>query len=560
MAEEQLRTLIEGIRTRLHEELEVQLGAMTDTHKRAVEGAREAAEADAERRWASRIETLQAEWTARLASELASVRAEANGTLAAETARVRAEAQQEVESGRMARQELEQDLAAERQRLEQLLEVERRRAAEAERIPALEAELQGRASELEAQRQRVSTLEAERQSLGDVHAERERMMVEIDRERQTLAAERERSHQETEQARSRLEAERERGAAELAALRHRIAELETEGDRLDRELQRIAADLAAGREQASRELELERQRSAALLTEAQTALTAKAEQVVAFESAPAASSAASALLLDSVRAIDDAGSLTEILAAATRGAAAQAPRAVMFLIHGVELREWPVAGIRSVDSGPLRVSGREAGVIAEALRRLQPATTGGTEGVAAPYFASLAPTALAQAVPLLLGGTPVAVLYADQGTDGSTDDSWQQNVQFLGLHAAARAASLAAVRTAQALRLMAGGEADPQPGTLEDGQDAAHAARRYARLLVSEIKLYNESAVRIGRERRDLLMRLEPEIERARRLYGERVAASVHGRDALFEEELEHTLADGDRSLLGVGRQQQSSY
>ena len=52
------------------------------------------------------------------------------------------------------------------------------------------------------------------------------------------------------------------------------------------------------------------------------------------------------------------------------------------------------------------------------------------------------------------------------------------------------------------------------------------SARRYARLLVSEIKLYNESAVRLGRERRDLLTRLGAEIARAQRLYEERVPPS----------------------------------
>jgi hypothetical protein len=70
--------------------------------------------------------------------------------------------------------------------------------------------------------------------------------------------------------------------------------------------------------------------------------------------------------------------------------------------------------------------------------------------------------------------------------------------------------------------------------------------------------LYNETAVRMGRERRDLLVRLEPEIQRARRLYDERVATSVDGRDTVFQQELAQTLADGDPSLLGAGPQQPS--
>ena len=68
---------------------------------------------------------------------------------------------------------------------------------------------------------------------------------------------------------------------------------------------------------------------------------------------------------------------------------------------------------------------------------------------------------------------------------------------------------------------------------------------------MSEIKLYNESAVRTGREKRDLLNRLAPEIERARRLYEERVSPSIGARATYFQQELIHTLADGDSALMG---------
>jgi hypothetical protein len=77
------------------------------------------------------------------------------------------------------------------------------------------------------------------------------------------------------------------------------------------------------------------------------------------------------------------------------------------------------------------------------------------------------------------------------------------------------------------------------------------SARRYARLLVSEIKLYNEPAVRAGRQQRDLRQRLRNEIDRAQRLYEERVPPAVAARDQFFHQELVQTLADGDPSLLG---------
>ena len=83
----------------------------------------------------------------------------------------------------------------------------------------------------------------------------------------------------------------------------------------------------------------------------------------------------------------------------------------------------------------------------------------------------------------------------------------------------------------------------------DDGGD--EAAKRFAHILVSEITLYNEAAVRAGRQQRDLLQRLNTEIARARRLYEERVPVTVAARHVYFQQELVHTLADGDAALLG---------
>jgi hypothetical protein len=259
-----------------------------------------------------------------------------------------------------------------------------------------------------------------------------------------------------------------------------------------------------------------------------------------------------------VRAIDESSSLTAALAAAVRGAALESPRVALFIVNGAVLQEWPVDGVPPVDSGPIRSEGREAGFLAEVLRRGEAVTIDGTNGASAPTFAGLSPGRRAIAVPFVLGGRPVAVLYADEGSDGQPLDSWLETVQILGRHAAAVVTSLTVVRTAQALRLISGAPADnggptaPESGAAAGGnEDEAQGARRYARLLVSEIKLYNEGAVRVGRERRDLLHRLKDEIARARRLYDERIAATIPARDVYFQQELVQTLADGDQSLLG---------
>ena len=84
-----------------------------------------------------------------------------------------------------------------------------------------------------------------------------------------------------------------------------------------------------------------------------------------------------------------------------------------------------------------------------------------------------------------------------------------------------------------------------------DSPYAEEHARRYARLLIADVRLKNETAVRLGREARDLWRRLQPEIATARESFNERVSPSVLQRDRIFEEELVRTLADGDDSLFG---------
>lgn len=76
-------------------------------------------------------------------------------------------------------------------------------------------------------------------------------------------------------------------------------------------------------------------------------------------------------------------------------------------------------------------------------------------------------------------------------------------------------------------------------------------ARRFARLLVSEIKLYNEQKVREGRTQGDIYERLREDIDRSRQMYDKRVAPPVAARYDYFHQEIVNTLAEGDPSKLG---------
>jgi hypothetical protein len=85
-----------------------------------------------------------------------------------------------------------------------------------------------------------------------------------------------------------------------------------------------------------------------------------------------------------------------------------------------------------------------------------------------------------------------------------------------------------------------------------DGDERKEEARRFAKLLVSEIKLYNEKAVQEGRTRNDLYSRLKEDIDRSRQMYDERIPADVRSSSNFFYEELVRILADGRAEALGI--------
>jgi hypothetical protein len=94
-------------------------------------------------------------------------------------------------------------------------------------------------------------------------------------------------------------------------------------------------------------------------------------------------------------------------------------------------------------------------------------------------------------------------------------------------------------------------------GSAASGQSSEDAkkhdeARRFARLLVSEIKLYNESKVEQGRKNNDLYERLKEDIDRSRQMYDERIADEVRKTSNYFYDELVRVLADGKAEALGL--------
>lgn len=90
------------------------------------------------------------------------------------------------------------------------------------------------------------------------------------------------------------------------------------------------------------------------------------------------------------------------------------------------------------------------------------------------------------------------------------------------------------------------------PIEVSDEEREKHTkARSFARLLVSEIKLYNPDKVSDGRASSDLYDRLREAIDRSREMYNQRVEAPISSRFDYFHYELVNGLAEGDEARLG---------
>ena len=97
------------------------------------------------------------------------------------------------------------------------------------------------------------------------------------------------------------------------------------------------------------------------------------------------------------------------------------------------------------------------------------------------------------------------------------------------------------------------GPAKPEVAQLSEADQKIHRdARRFARLLVSEIELYNKTKVADGRKNKDIYKRLKSDIDRSRHTYEKRFGKTLPRHFDYFHEELVRSLASSDPSLLGT--------
>jgi hypothetical protein len=111
-------------------------------------------------------------------------------------------------------------------------------------------------------------------------------------------------------------------------------------------------------------------------------------------------------------------------------------------------------------------------------------------------------------------------------------------VEVAAAHASAAAAPAAA--------------ADPLAALSAEDADVHRKAQRFARLLVDEIKLYNQAKVAEGRRNKDLYDRLKEDIEKSRGTFQKRYGSTVAASGDYFQNELLRSLAEDDVSIMGA--------
>ncbi|HWG40726.1 MAG TPA: hypothetical protein VN658_09255 [Candidatus Acidoferrales bacterium] len=281
--------------------------------------------------------------------------------------------------------------------------------------------------------------------------------------------------------------------------------------------------------------------------------------------APAPGASPSDLLNSAATAIHESGSQADILRHLLEGDARFAGRVALFVVKGNAIGGWQGIGFEDNDAIKAFSIQTGSGLVGKAVQARNPAA-GPAQEFDAGFVKSLKAPADGQCLvlPLVVKDKVAAIIYADAGIvpGGMLDSS--------GLQALTRFAAiwleLAALRKAggpsaaedipqpQSAATMAATAPVPASSTSGSEEDELHKkARRFAKLLVEEIKLYNQPRVEEGRQHKDLYERLKVDIEKSRSTYDKRYAESAVASADYFTQELIRILADNDGSLMGAG-------
>ena len=280
--------------------------------------------------------------------------------------------------------------------------------------------------------------------------------------------------------------------------------------------------------------------------------------------APAPGASPSDLLNAAAAAIHESGSQADILRHLLEGEARFAGRVALFVVKGTAISGWQGIGFEDNDAIKTLSIQTGSGLAGKAIHARIPAS-GSAQEFDAGFVKSVKAPVDGQCLvlPLVVKDKVAAVIYADSGTvpGGTLDSSGLQALTrfaaiWLELAALRKVGGTSAteeVAHPQPPVAMAASVPASAPAASGSEEDELHKkAKRFAKLLVEEIKLYNQPRVEEGRQHRDLYDRLKVDIEKSRSTYDKRYAESAVASADYFTQELIRILADNDASLMGA--------
>lgn len=300
-------------------------------------------------------------------------------------------------------------------------------------------------------------------------------------------------------------------------------------------------------------------------------------------------SAGSAALQNAVSTIQAGSTQKEILRALLDNTVLCSGRAALFVVKNGSAVGWNGIGFSNNEAIKDATLAVDSGLAARAMQT-RSAESGSASDLDQNFVAKIGTPHDNQAVilPLLLKEKVSALIYADAGQNGGMLDpsaldvlvratsSWLEVVSQRkqahreiapepeSMHSAPSNDPFAAHAPMHTLSTQPAAEPAPAAAmsaaaawggatSIPAGEDGEihRKAQRFARLLMDEIKLYNQAKVAEGRKHRDLYDRLKEDIEKSRATYQKRYGNTAAGSADYFNQELVRSLAEDDVSLMG---------
>jgi hypothetical protein len=306
-------------------------------------------------------------------------------------------------------------------------------------------------------------------------------------------------------------------------------------------------------------------------------------------------------LLAAISMIHAGTSQKEILRALLDSMAIYSARSALFVVKGGAANGWQGRGFDNNEGIKDIQLDTTNGTAAQALQS-RAVITGSSKEMGKAFVSQLGAPADDRVIvlPLLLKDKIAALVYADGGSDNTLDaaalevlvmstSSWLEVVSLRKVsqkeesgaperaeaapvaqtvssfsdpfaahaprHTAAASAPVSQPAAAAETSVSAAASApatDPFAGLSPEDADLHRKAQRFARLLVDEIKLYNQVKVSEGRKNKDIYDRLKDDIEKSRGTYQKRYGNTAASSVDYFTQEVIRSLAEDDVSFMGT--------